>query len=161
MVAPPFCSSSSASRLIRYLMTTSLLVAFRPSPCVSYVPGATTALVGRPLLLSSSTSRLPMAAPKRPGAAVDGYRTVSVNCAKCSTRLFRYKKKNGTKSNLIKCYLERIVDDVEGVLSARDDADDVAPYVCPKCDAPFARPATIHGRPAMKFVGGKIRMTKK
>ena len=96
-----------------------------------------------------------------PGAAVDGYRTVSVNCAKCSARLFRYKKKNGTKSNLIKCYLERIVDDVEGVLSGRDDADDVAPYVCPKCDTRFGRPATIHGRPAMKFIGGKIRMTKK
>jgi len=109
--------------------------------------------------------------PKR-GTVVDGYQTVSVNCAKCGFRLFRYKKKNGTKSNLIKCYVERIPEDCGGLLTEEDDVgrgddnnnnnnnNDTA-YACPSCDTTFARPALIRGLPALKLVGGKTRMTKK
>ena len=105
---------------------------------------------------------------------MDSYPTVSVNCGTCGARLFRYKKKNGTKSNLVKCYVERIVEDCQGVLSRRqqqqqdqwsprDDDDGGIPveYECPSCRTRFARSATIRGLPALKLVGGKTRMTRK
>ena len=98
----------------------------------------------------------PLQAKPKSGSVVDSYQTVSVNCSKCQSRLFRYKKKNGTKSNLIKCYVERIVDDCFGLLE--NDAEE---WFCPNCQTKFARSATIHGRPALKLVGGKVRMTKK
>jgi hypothetical protein len=98
------------------------------------------------------------AKPKR-GSVVDSYQTVSVNCAKCGERLFRYKKKNGTKSNLVKCFVERISEDCAGVL--RDHGTSADPYSCPSCQTEFARSAIIRGLPALKLVGGKIRMTKK
>jgi len=47
-----------------------------------------------------------LAKPRTKG--VENYQTVSVACAKCDALLFRYKKKNGLKSNLIKCYVERM-----------------------------------------------------
>lgn len=105
------------------------------------------------------------AKPKRKGSLVDSYQTVSVNCAKCKFRLFRYKKKNGTKSNLIKCYVERIAQDCGGVLppagqSIGDALSDTV-YACPSCGTTFARPTLIRGLPALKLVGGKTRMTKK
>lgn len=91
---------------------------------------------------------------------MDSYQTVGIQCTTCHTKLFRYKKKNGTKSNLIKCYIERIVEDYENLLEA-GDADATAEYHCPNCNTRFARSATIKGLPALKLVGGKIRMTKK
>lgn len=103
------------------------------------------------------------AKPKR-GSVVDSFRTVSVNCSKCTQRLFRYKKKNGTKSNLIKCYVERIVEDSAGVLAAQESSGqrrENYSWACPSCGTQFARTAQIHGRPALKIIGGKIRMTKK
>ena len=51
-------------------------------------------------LYSRSALVVMQAKPKR-GSVVDSYQTVSVNCAKCGERLFRYKKKNGTKSKEI------------------------------------------------------------
>jgi ssDNA-binding Zn-finger/Zn-ribbon topoisomerase 1 len=113
------------------------------------------------------------AKPKR-GSVVDSYRTVGVNCAKCRTQLFRYKKKNGTKSNLVKCYIERISEDTAGVLKENleeSSSSSLLPnnnqssledleWKCPNCQSNFARARTIHGRPALKLVGGKIRMTK-
>mmetsp|Transcript_27311 Transcript_27311/g.46200 ORF Transcript_27311/g.46200 Transcript_27311/m.46200 type:complete len:156 (-) Transcript_27311:854-1321(-) len=121
---------------------------------------------------SIGTSHNPLFAKPKSGSVVDSYQTVSVNCI-CRHRLFRYKKKNGTKSNLIKCYVERIVhneeqsDDSEAdtlqqqlsrfeELSANDHH-----WLCPNCGKNFARSALIHGRPALKLVGGKTRMTKK
>ena len=98
------------------------------------------------------------AKPKR-GSIVDSYQTVSVNCAKCGERLFRYKKKNGTKSQLIKCFVERIAEDSAGVL--RDQGETAPSYDCPSCETQFARAAVIRGLPALKLVGGKTRMTKK
>ena len=120
------------------------------------------------------TSHNPLFAKPKSGSVVDSYQTVAVNCKSCRHRLFRYKKKNGTKSNLIKCYVERIVldqgqsDDCEAgtleqqlsnfeELSANNDHQ----WTCPKCDNNFARSSMIHGRPALKLVGGKTRMTKK
>jgi hypothetical protein len=97
-----------------------------------------------------------MASPKR-GSVVDSYQTVSVNCSKCQTRLFRYKKKNGTKSNLIKCYVERIVEEEDNDITSNQDDK----FYCPKCETNYARSAMIRGRPALKLVGGKVRMTKK
>lgn len=103
------------------------------------------------------------AKPKQ-GSAVDSYQTVSVNCAKCQERLFRYKKKNGTKSNLVKCYIERIAEDSAGLLAQQEtlgiSAEEFS-WECPSCQTQFARPSLIHGRPALKMVGGKVRMTKK
>lgn len=115
------------------------------------------------------------AKPMRRGSVVESYQTVSVNCAKCRERLFRYKKKNGTKSNLVKCFVERIVsddsdDDPDTVLrglQVRDTEDENvmtdAPivYQCPKCQTHFARLARIRGLPALKLIGGKTRMAKK
>lgn len=114
---------------------------------------------------SSSTAL--HAKPKR-GSTVDSYQTVSVNCNSCKTRLFRYKKKNGTKSNLIKCYVERIVigSDPEDVLERQlDNFTELSKsdhkWTCPNCGANFGRCSLIHGLPAIKLVGGKTRMTKK
>ena len=84
---------------------------------------------------------------------------VSVACQQCNELLFRYKKKNGLKSNLIKCYVERIVADPHGLLEA--ERVEGRELQCPACQSGFARPALIHGRPALKMVGGKIRMRKK
>ncbi|KAL7541920.1 hypothetical protein ACHAXR_011365 [Thalassiosira sp. AJA248-18] len=107
------------------------------------------------------------AKPKR-GSIVDSYQTVSVNCKSCKNRLFRYKKKNGTKSNLIKCYVERIVyEDQDGILEQQLDnfaelsENDQHKWTCPKCGINWGRSSLIHGMPAIKLVGGKTRMTKK
>jgi hypothetical protein len=118
--------------------------------------------------ISTRSSPWHMGKPKS-GSIVDSYQTVSVNCSKCKTRLFRYKKKNGTKSNLIKCYIERISQDCEGVLERkaniqtdRNTDDDITnDWNCPKCDTKFGTDSLIHGRPAIKLVGGKTTMTKK
>jgi len=171
--------------------------------------------------VAPTTPVLLLAKPKKAGSTVDSYQTVSVNCSKCQQRLFRYKKKNGTKSNLIKCYIERISEDSAGVLamavaneipsgseptpttntninryprtntnekkrrrntianmekpatiaapSAEPNVSMAVPttldpeysWECPSCHTKFARSSRIHGRPALKLVGGKTRMTKK
>ena len=113
-----------------------------------------------------------LAAPRRAG--IESYQTVSVVCNKCRERLFRYKKKNGLKSALVKCYVERITEDPGQLLSSELGAsteqggadprtsaiDRPREYACPKCASVFARSASIHGRPALKMAGGKVRMTK-
>ena len=95
-----------------------------------------------------------LAAPRRKG--IESYQTVTVACAKCDLELFRYKKKNGLKSSLIKCYVERIVGDPHELLVARQDSE----MQCPSCGSTFARDSLIHGRPALKMAGGKVRMRK-
>ncbi|KAL9190519.1 hypothetical protein ACHAXT_000225 [Thalassiosira profunda] len=108
----------------------------------------------------------PLAAKPKRGSVVDSYQTVAVNC-NCRHRLFRYKKKNGTKSNLVKCFVERIVpDDPDGVLEGQLDrfaelSESDHLWCCPSCGVNFGRSATIRGMPAIKLVGGKTRMTKK
>ena len=112
----------------------------------------------------SISTPLFMGKPKS-GSIVDSYQTVSVNCKKCRTRLFRYKKKNGTKSNLIKCYIERISEDCVDLVAKRSEtpSGDNAPldWFCPNCKTRFGKDSMIHGRPAIKLVGGKTSMTKK
>lgn len=114
------------------------------------------------------TSTHLFAKPKT-GSVVDSYQTISVNCTSCKSRLFRYKKKNGTKSSLIKCYVERIVtsDDPGGMLLAEqlenfaELSESDHTWCCPSCGQNFGRSSLIHGMPALKLVGGKTRMTKK
>jgi hypothetical protein len=74
-------------------------------------------------------------------------RSVEIFCSACDYKLYKYKK-NG-KGKLVKCYLERIVEDF---------TDSSEPLQCPQCDRPFARKAMIHGRPAHKMIGGKVYM---
>jgi DNA-directed RNA polymerase subunit RPC12/RpoP len=113
----------------------------------------------------SATSLLALNAKPKRGNVVDTYQTVSINCTKCRQRLFRYKKKNGTKSNLIKCFVERIIEDSCGVLQKQEGSgipqSEYTEWRCPNCESQFARSATIKGLPALKLVGGKVRMTKK
>ena len=111
------------------------------------------------LLVPRGTCIRMLAAPRKKGVE---YQTVSVACAKCDELLFRYKKKNGLKSNLVKCYIERIVDDPHDLLPGRDEweAADGRELCCPACGSRFCRDARIHGRPALKMAGGKIRMRK-
>jgi len=112
-----------------------------------------------PLLLTRIPPNLrvaPLSAKPKRGSIVDTYQTVSVNCRGCGARLFRYKKKNGTKSQLIKCFVERITEDCLCVLDQEGDE-----FSCPSCNQRFARATTIRGLPALKLVGGKTRMTKK
>ena len=71
----------------------------------------------------------------------------------------RYKKRNGLKSALVKCYVERIAADPHGLLPAVTTAD-LAEVCCPGCGSAFGRPRMIHGRLALKLVGGKTRATK-
>ena len=61
------------------------------------------------------TNTILRAAPKR-GSIVDSYRSVDCSCSKCKNLLFKYKKKNGTKSNLVKMYVERIYEDYHGII---------------------------------------------
>ena len=120
---------------------------------------------------SMVSTTTPLYAKPKSGSIVDSYQTVSVNCSKCRTRLFRYKKKNGTKSNLIKCYIERISEDTAGIVESIDGADgsreddgkalEGQEWSCPDCGQRFGRRTLIHGRPAIKLMGGKVRMTKK
>jgi hypothetical protein len=77
------------------------------------------------------------------------------------------------KSSLVKCYVERICEDSAGLLASRAaqaeagaageaaGAEAGGEWQCPGCQATFARNALIHGRPALKLVGGKVRMAKK
>lgn len=100
----------------------------------------------------------------KPSSNFEAFRSVTVQCTKCRADLFRYKKKNGTKSNLVKCYIERIAADPQGILLAsagsRRQQEMGAAWECPSCGSSFARTARIHGKPALKLVGGKVRMTK-
>eukprot|EP00308_Calcidiscus_leptoporus_P026304 CAMPEP_0119378156 /NCGR_PEP_ID=MMETSP1334-20130426/47437_1 /TAXON_ID=127549 /ORGANISM="Calcidiscus leptoporus, Strain RCC1130" /LENGTH=131 /DNA_ID=CAMNT_0007397277 /DNA_START=54 /DNA_END=449 /DNA_ORIENTATION=+ len=112
----------------------------------------------RPLTSARVGQQRMMAAPSK---KIEAFQTVSVRCVKCSELLFRYKKKNGLKSKLVKCYVERIVADPSGLLDQlADRSGQAAEWRCPACATAFARDALIHGRPALKIVGGKVRMTK-
>ncbi|KAA6422001.1 MAG: hypothetical protein FRX49_08019, partial [Trebouxia sp. A1-2] len=74
-------------------------------------------------------------------------KTVKVYCARCQEQLYKYKK--GGKGSLVKCFVERIVEDAT--------AGDLK---CPECGTEFARPAMIRGKPANKIIGGKVTMSK-
>ena len=70
-------------------------------------------------------------------------RTIKVHCAGCRALLYRYKK--GGTGSLVKCFVERIVEDrTEGDLR------------CPDCGQEFARLRMIGGKPAHKIIQGKV-----
>jgi len=75
-------------------------------------------------------------------------RSVDVICNKCKTRLFKYKK--GGNGSLVKCYIERIVQDFR-----LDEDKEEGILKCPSCSTEFARHALVHGRPAFKMIGGE------
>ena len=106
----------------------------------------------------SSSAFISFAAPKR-GSIVDSYRSVDCKCSKCRSLLFKYKKKNGTKSNLVKMYIERIYEDYYNILDNENVPLTSELCVCPRCNNNFGRPATIKGRPAIKIIGNRLRMT--
>ncbi|MCL5411419.1 MAG: hypothetical protein M1150_01595 [Patescibacteria group bacterium] len=69
--------------------------------------------------------------------------TILIYCSKCGTLLYKYQKEG--LGMLVKCYVNRIVEDnTNGDLR------------CPKCNQEFARVATIHNRPAHKIIQGKV-----
>ncbi len=70
-------------------------------------------------------------------------KTVGVFCTKCRSKLYKYRK--GGKGSLVKCFIERIVDDYTNGHCA-----------CPKCGNEFARSTLIRGVPANKIIGGKV-----
>lgn len=159
----PFAVTKGKEMLkLHYYIATAALLSRRHLQANCFSP-AVAAASNRPYPRCEAIRHL-AAKPKR-GAIIDTYQTVSVNCAKCRLKLFRYKKKNGTKSNLIKLYVERIVEDCESVLDEQytreSSGDEVTELTCPGCNTRFARSTTIKGLPALKLVGGKIRMTKK
>ena len=70
-------------------------------------------------------------------------RTIEIHCAKCRTLLYRYAK--GGTGGLVKCYVERILED--------RTAGDLR---CPECGQEFVRERMMRGRPAHKIIQGKI-----
>lgn len=93
----------------------------------------------------------------------DSYQSVQVMCSKCLTKLFKYKKKNGAKSRLIKLYLERIVDDPFHLVTQYDDCESaneakLTELLCPKCGSPWGRPSMKAGNKIFKCIGGKLKI---
>jgi hypothetical protein len=70
-------------------------------------------------------------------------RTISIYCAKCKTLLYKYRK--GGRGGLVKCFVERIVEDRTG-----------GGLTCPQCEQKFARLILIGGCPAHKMIQGKV-----
>ncbi len=74
-------------------------------------------------------------APKR--------RTISIHCAKCRQLLYKYAK--GGTGGLVKCLVERIIED-------RTAGD----LTCPGCGQEFARARDLTGKPAHFIISGKV-----
>ena len=70
-------------------------------------------------------------------------RTIGIHCAGCRRLLYRYRK--GGTGGLVKCFVERIVED--------RTAGDLR---CPHCAREFARPVVIAGRAAHKIIQGRV-----
>jgi hypothetical protein len=70
-------------------------------------------------------------------------RTIAIHCMKCRVLLYRYRK--GGTGGLVKCFVERIVED--------RTAGDLR---CPSCAQPFAREVRLGGRTAHKISQGKV-----
>ena len=70
-------------------------------------------------------------------------RTISIHCSRCRTLLYKYRK--GGIGGLVKCFVERILED-------RTAGD----LKCPSCGQEFARERMISGKPAHKIIQGKV-----
>ncbi|OCH05071.1 hypothetical protein [Aliivibrio fischeri] len=73
----------------------------------------------------------------------DPTKTIMIFCSKCKAPLYKYRK--GGKGALVKCFVERIVED-----------HTTAKCECPQCQSIFARETLIRGTPAYKMIGGKV-----
>lgn len=71
------------------------------------------------------------------------FRNIAIHCRACGALLYRYRK--GGTGGLVKCLLERIVED--------HTAGDVK---CPGCGQEFARFQMYGGSPAHKIIQGKV-----
>ncbi len=71
--------------------------------------------------------------------------TVQISCKRCKAPIFKYRK--GGKGALVKCFIERIVED-----------HTTKACHCPGCGQEFARQTLIRGTPAYKIIGGKVQM---
>ena len=70
-------------------------------------------------------------------------RTIGIHCASCRRLLYKYRK--GGTGGLVKCFVERIVEDhTEGDLR------------CPQCGQEFARFKMMEGQRAHKIIQGKV-----
>jgi ribosomal protein S27E len=70
-------------------------------------------------------------------------RTIGIHCLGCRALLYRYRK--GGSGGLVKCFVERIVED--------RTAGDLR---CPSCGQEFARERSIGGRAVHKIIQGKV-----
>ena len=91
-------------------------------------------------------------------AASDKYRTVRIACGKCHINLFRYKKKNGTKSGLTKIYHDRIVADPYQYLPRATSGTNNL-LECPKCKSNWGRHGTKAGHKIFRCIGGKLLLS--
>ncbi|WP_041941188.1 hypothetical protein [Aliivibrio fischeri] len=80
-----------------------------------------------------------MAKPNKKGPT----KTIMIFCSKCKASLYKYRK--GGKGALVKCFVERIVED-----------HTTTKCECPQCQSIFARETLIRGTPAYKMIGGKV-----
>lgn len=78
-----------------------------------------------------------------PRSNPSSFRTIDIHCMKCRTLLYRYRK--GGTGGLVKCYEDRIAEDLTN--------GDLA---CPQCGQEFARRRMIRGKPAHKIIQGKV-----
>jgi hypothetical protein len=98
----------------------------------------------------------------------DAYRSVDIICNKCNEKLFKYKKKNGTNSSLIKIYYERIVRDPHRFLKSTDEehrlrrvsenTDIDNDLICPKCQSKWGRRDLLTGHLIYRCIGGKLKI---
>jgi len=70
-------------------------------------------------------------------------RTIGIHCLSCRGLLYRYRK--GGSGGLVKCFVDRIVED--------RTAGDLR---CPRCGQQFARLFRIGGKTAHKIIQGKV-----
>lgn len=70
-------------------------------------------------------------------------RTISIHCAGCRTRLFKYHK--GGRGGLVKCMDDRILRDYTAERG-----------VCPDCGIQFGRALQIGARGGLKIIQGKV-----
>jgi hypothetical protein len=70
-------------------------------------------------------------------------RTIGIHCRGCRCLLYKYSK--GGTGGLVKCFVERILDD--------RTAGDLR---CPGCGKEFARLQMMAGKPAHKIIQGKV-----
>jgi LSD1 subclass zinc finger protein len=92
-------------------------------------------------LIATKEQKLSMAKPNKKGPTT----TVQIYCSKCRTLLYKYRK--GGKGALVKCFIERIVENHTKIACS-----------CPECGVTFARETLIRGIPAYKMIGGKVTM---